>query len=87
MVLAIGAFHVTETWAIVLHDLGGRTRMLFRLRVLCRPGLLGLIYLLLSQSAGYFSVRKQMTTIKALAEGGTSRWPSPAGTGAVPLAD
>ncbi|MDP4510066.1 hypothetical protein [Nonomuraea turcica] len=71
LVLAIRAFHVTEIWAIVLRDLGGRTRMLFRLRVLCRPGLLGLIYLLLSQSADYVTARKQMTTIKALAEGGS----------------
>jgi hypothetical protein len=68
IVLAIRAFHVTVSWAIVLTDQDERTRMIFRLRVLCRPGLLGLIYLLLSQAGDILTVRKQMTTIKALAE-------------------
>ncbi|MEU8250627.1 SRPBCC family protein [Nonomuraea sp. NPDC048916] len=73
IVLAIRAFHVTETWAIVLVGEGSRTRLLFRHRVLCRPGPLGLIYLLLSQSGDFFTVRKQLTTIKALAE--RTPWP------------
>lgn len=68
IVLAIRAFHVRISWAIVLLGAGEQTRLLFRLRVWCRPGLLGLVYLVLSESADFLITRKQLITIKALAE-------------------
>ncbi|MCK2217331.1 SRPBCC family protein [Actinomadura sp. ATCC 31491] len=68
LVLSIHAFHVLVSWTITLREAGGRTRVVFRQRVQCRPGVLGLVYLLLSQSADFLTVRKQLTTIKALAE-------------------
>ncbi|MCA2185529.1 SRPBCC family protein [Nonomuraea cavernae] len=83
IVLAVHAFHVTETWAIVLAGEGSRTRLLFRHRVLCRPGVLGLVYLLLSHAGNFLNVRKQLTTIKALAE--RTPWPLTQGSEPVSL--
>jgi hypothetical protein len=71
LLLTVRGFYVTLSWAMVLFDLGGRTRMLFRLRVRCRPGLLGTVYFLATESGDFLTTRKQMTTIKHLAE---RRW-------------
>ncbi|MGW2220464.1 hypothetical protein ACWCSD_36235 [Nonomuraea sp. NPDC001684] len=68
IVLAIRAFHVTVSWAIVLLGTEEHSRLLFRLRIRCRPGLRGLVYLLLSESADFLVTRRQLITIKALAE-------------------
>ncbi|MEV0168853.1 SRPBCC family protein [Nonomuraea fuscirosea] len=68
LVLAIRAFHVTVSWAIVLLGDEEHTRLLFRQRLHCRPGLPGLVYLLLSESADFLITRRQLTTIKTLAE-------------------
>ncbi|GAA1694573.1 hypothetical protein GCM10009733_107890 [Nonomuraea maheshkhaliensis] len=68
LVLAIRAFHVTVSWAIVLLGEEEHTRLLFRHRLHCRPGFFGLAYLLLSESADFLITRKQLMTIEALAE-------------------
>ncbi|MFF0769091.1 hypothetical protein ACFYUK_09360 [Nonomuraea wenchangensis] len=69
LVLSIRAFHVTLAWTIALRDLGeGRTRLVSRQRIRCRPGVPGLIYLLLSQSADFLAVRGRLAAVKALAE-------------------
>lgn len=69
LVMAVRGFYVTVTWAMELREQHDGTRLVVRQRILCRPGVLGLIYLLLSDTADFFTVREQLTTVKALAEG------------------
>ncbi|MEU4516684.1 hypothetical protein AB0G05_44955 [Nonomuraea wenchangensis] len=69
LVLSVRAFHVTLAWTIALRDLGeGRTRLVSRQRIRCRPGGAGLLCLLLSQSADFLAVRRRLAAVKALAE-------------------
>lgn len=69
LVMAVHAFHVTVTWAVELREQDGHTRLVLRQRILCRPGVLGLIYLLLSDTSDFLAVRGQLAAVKALAEG------------------
>ncbi len=69
LVVSTRAFHVTLAWTIALRDLGeGRTRLVSRQRIRCRPGVPGFIYLVLSRSADFLAVRGRLGTVKALAE-------------------
>ncbi|QYC43438.1 hypothetical protein Nocox_29270 [Nonomuraea coxensis DSM 45129] len=69
LVLSIRGFYVTLSWTIALRDLGGgRTRLVSRQRVRCRPGVPGFVYLLLSQSADFLAVRGRLAAVKTLAE-------------------
>jgi hypothetical protein len=69
LVMAVHAFHVSVTWAMELRERDGHTRLVVRERILCRPGLLGLIYRVLSDIGDFFPVRRRLAAIKAAAEG------------------